>query len=441
MANAWIMVVDDDPMNLQNAGDILREAGMRVSTARSGKDLLGFMERHTPDLILLDIMMLELDGFETYKKLREFESGRGQSPVPVIFLTGDNDNESENQGLKMGASDYVRKPFNRDILLSRIRNTVQNSKRIESLTEEAVTDKLTGFLNKAGTLKKMTTVCRNESGMLLLLDLDSFKLVNDIYGHDMGDRVLRTFAELVRNNTKPEDILCRIGGDEFLAFLQDCSGESGIESLSKALNGRLSAECGKMMGEDFGIPIGVSIGAVALPEYGTEYESLLPLADKALYRVKQNGKHGYALYSDEVFTAEPEETADKELAKLEQILDERGEAHGALRLGQDAFAGVYRFVKRSLKVSGGRAAELLLTLSAKSADADISGASERLGEILDEQLSLNDVVIKGRASQFFVILPGKTKEEAEALAGRLCGKMEADRSGGVDVTYFAKEFG
>ena len=77
MANAWIMVVDDDPMNLQNAGDILREAGMRVSTARSGKDLLGFMERHTPDLILLDIMMPELNGFETYKKLREFETGRG----------------------------------------------------------------------------------------------------------------------------------------------------------------------------------------------------------------------------------------------------------------------------------------------------------------------------------------------------------------------------
>lgn len=442
MANAWIMVVDDDPMNLQNAGDILREAGMRVSTARSGKDLLNFMERHTPDLILLDIMMPEMNGFESYKKLREAEAARGQGPVPVIFLTGENDSASEHQGLELGASDYIRKPFNRDILLRRIRNTVQNSKKIESLAEEAVTDKLTGFLNKAGTLKKMTGLCRSESGLLVLLDLDSFKLVNDIYGHDMGDRVLRTFAELVRNNTKPEDVLCRIGGDEFLAFLKGNAQEDEIGELSKTLNTQLAAECRKMMGEDFGIPIGVSAGGVALPEYGTDYDSLLPKADKALYRVKQNGKHGYALYNEELFAAAEEETPEKETAKLEQILDERGEAHSALFLGQDAFAGVYRFLKRSLAVSGGKAAELLLTLSAKSGEADLSGAAEGLEGILKELLSLNDVVLKSRASRFFVLLPGKTKEEAEALAERVCGSPEADSlRGSVDVAYFAKDLG
>ena len=194
MANAWIMVVDDDVMNLQNAGDILREAGYRVATARSGKDLLAFTEKHRPDLILLDILMPEMNGFETFRKLREAEAGRAQKEVPVIFLTGENDSESETKWLTLGASDYVRKPFNRDILLRRIQNTIQNSRTIENLSEEAVTDRLTGFLNKAGTLKKLSVLCRSERGMLTILDLDSFKLVNDIYGHDMGDRVLRSFA-------------------------------------------------------------------------------------------------------------------------------------------------------------------------------------------------------------------------------------------------------
>ncbi|MCR4643016.1 MAG: diguanylate cyclase [Lachnospiraceae bacterium] len=437
MANAWIMVVDDDVMNLQNAGDILREAGYRVATARSGKDLLAFTEKHRPDLILLDILMPEMNGFETFRKLREAEAGRGEKEVPVIFLTGENDSESETKGLTLGASDYVRKPFNRDILLRRIQNTIQNSRTIENLSEEAVTDRLTGFLNKAGTLKKLSVLCRSERGMLTILDLDSFKLVNDIYGHDMGDRVLRSFAELVRKNTGPEDVLCRIGGDEFLAFLRERSREEDVAQLALCLNEQLSAACKEMMGEEFGIPVGVSVGAVQLPENGSDYELLLPLADKALYRVKQNGKHGYALYSEELFSEAETESLDIVLAKLSQILDERGESAAALRLGQDAFAGVYRFLKRRQKASGKSAAKLLFDLRAKTAGAGSAEAAEALGEILDGLLAGDDVIFKSGASQFFLLLPGKTKEAAEALAEQVqerftqCGCAESCELGHV----------
>ena len=132
---------------------------MRVSCLRSGGDLLTFMEKNTPDLILLDILMPGMDGFETYRELRKLEEQMGRPLTPVIFLTGENDKETERRGLRAGASDYIHKPFDTDILINRIVNTINNSRTIETLTEEATVDKLTGFLNKtSGTDRAVSMV-------------------------------------------------------------------------------------------------------------------------------------------------------------------------------------------------------------------------------------------------------------------------------------------
>ena len=190
----WIAVVDDEPLSLTNAKNLLHSRDMRVSCLRSGEDLLLFMEKHAPDLILLDILMPEMDGFDTYRALRRYEKENGRSQVPVIFLTGEDSSEAEKRGLKAGASDFIHKPFDEDILVNRIRNTITNNRTIESLTEEATMDKLTGFLNKMSGTERVSGLCRERSGALMILDLDNFKLVNDLYGHDMGDRFLVALA-------------------------------------------------------------------------------------------------------------------------------------------------------------------------------------------------------------------------------------------------------
>ncbi|MCR4807130.1 MAG: GGDEF domain-containing protein [Lachnospiraceae bacterium] len=161
----------------------------------------------------------------------------------------------------------------------RIDNTITNSKTIESLTEEAMVDKLTGFLNKARGTDRISKLCTRKTGSLMIMDLDSFKLVNDLFGHEMGDRVLKAFADIVRKNTRETDTISRIGGDEFMAFYEDLTDESAVASLTLRLNAQLSEEAARLMGEDHGIPLGISIGVVMVPKHGREYESLFSLAD------------------------------------------------------------------------------------------------------------------------------------------------------------------
>ena len=174
----WIAVVDDEPLSLTNAKNMLNKYDMRVSCLRSGKDLLKFMEKNDPDLVLLDVLMPEMDGFETYRALRVFEEKAERPRTPVIFLTGESSSEAERRGLKAGASDFIHKPFDEDILVKRIKNTIVNSKMIESLTEEVTQDKLTGFLNKASGTKKVAELCKKNTGSQLGLEFKNFKLVN-----------------------------------------------------------------------------------------------------------------------------------------------------------------------------------------------------------------------------------------------------------------------
>ena len=186
----WVVVVDDEALSLTSAKTLLGSEDMKISCLRSGRDLLKFMDKNEPDLILLDVMMPEMDGFETLEILRKREKEEGKLETPVIFLTGDMDESTEQRGLKLGASDYIHKPFNKDILIRRINNTIQNSRKIESLTEDATVDKLTGFLNKTSGIEHICDLILRESGTFMILDLDSFKLVNDLHGHDTGDRAL-----------------------------------------------------------------------------------------------------------------------------------------------------------------------------------------------------------------------------------------------------------
>jgi diguanylate cyclase (GGDEF)-like protein len=435
----WIVVVDDEALSLTNAKNLLDKENMRTSCLRSGRDLLKFLEKNSPDLILLDIMMPEMDGFETYKALRCFENETGRSHIPVIFLTGERDYDMERRGLRAGASDFIHKPFNKDVLISRICNTIKNSKTIESLTEEATVDKMTGFLNKSSGTSRLSALCNDESGTLIMLDIDSFKLVNDLFGHDMGDRVLRAFSDILRHNTRETDVISRFGGDEFIGFFTNMTEESSVKSLTNRLNTQLRNEAEKLMGEGYGIPLGISVGAVMIPEHGRDYESLFAMADNALYMVKQNGKHGYSIY-DRTETAATEEKGSllQDIERITKIIEERNDKSGALILGREAFSIAYRCIMRLYNRYGGKVAKIIMEIDPASDKncGNIMAASERFGHIIQKSLRSSDLIMQNRSDQFFILLNERKQFAAENVIERVLSLWnESEYAPNTEISY------
>ncbi len=414
-----IVVVDDDLLSLKSAKALLDDQDMLVSCLRSGKDLLKYLEKNTPDIILLDILMPDMDGFETYRAVRNLEEKEKKPQTPIIFLTGENNSEVERRGLKEGASDFIRKPLDKDILVKRIANTVDSNRKIESLTEEATLDKLTGFLNKASGTDKISDMCEIQEGALMLLDLDNFKLVNDLFGHDMGDRVLVAFSNVVRHYVRSDDVVCRIGGDEFMAFLPKLLVENAVASLTERLNLRLAREADNLMGENHGIPLGISIGVAFAPFHAKEYNALFHYADTALYRAKQNGKHSYAIYETQDFTASDEGNLEHELERVSQILGERGDRKGTMILGKEAFSWNYRFIIRFIERYNAVATKMLLSLSFGAGSVPAHECIEEFSKVLQKNLRSSDIIFQNRPNQFFIVLPLLSREDAPSVVDRV----------------------
>ncbi len=430
-----IVFVDDEIISLTNAKNLLEGDDIHVDCLRSGEDLLKFIERNTPDLIILDIIMPGMDGFATYKALREIEDAEGRNHIPVIFLTGELESKAEQRGLKIGASDFVHKPFDREIMIRRIRNIISNSKTIEELSEQVMIDKLTGFLNKSHGTDMISKLCRRKTGALMIMDIDNFKHVNDLFGHEMGDKVLCAFSDIVRRNTRQTDTISRIGGDEFLGFYEDMIDEVAVASLSQRLNSQIVAEAERLMGADHGIPIGISTGVVMVPEYGRDYEALFSCVDNALFSVKQNGKHGYSIHGlereESLYDADEPDNAGKELKRIRRIADERNEGNTPLFVGQESFFTVYRFVKRCSRQFGKESSILMIALSFENGRGkdETKEVASALMRILNSMLSRTGTVMKRGLDRFCVILPGYSDEAAAGLVGNITKEWEATEYG------------
>ncbi len=401
----WIIVVDDDTANLKMAGHILSKNNMRVTAFKSGSTFLDYVnDNGMPDLVLLDIKMPVMDGFETLGELRKLEQQRGLMKTPVVFLTADEDVDTETRGFEVGVSDFIRKPFNPDVLLRRIDNIMSNSQEMHDLKSEATIDKLTGFLNKGATGVELSKMCSGSTGCLMMIDLDSFKLVNDIYGHEMGDKVLISCSEVIREAVPAGSKCGRIGGDEFVAFAAGVNSEAIVSEISKKINEGITENAKKLMGDDMGIPIGASIGGIFVPRFGNDYSALLKLADKALYNVKKNGKHGYGLYEDDI---ENDNVTDlNDIRAISEILGERSIQDVALQLDKDSFSPVYRYVIRYIIRHHISACKVLFTLEPASGTRN-SAFFERVDEFgnhIRESLRKSDIFMRNSKNQYFVFL-------------------------------------
>ena len=396
-----ILIVDDMMVSLMMTENMLADH-YKTFCASSGEEAMKIYRQELPDMVLSDLRMPGMSGYELQTQLQE----EYHEVIPFMFMTADHDEETESKGFDNGAMDFIRKPFRPDVLLRRVDNIMQTVEQIKGLKKNAQTDQLTGLLNKISSQIELTKVCEKSIGALMMIDLDSFKLVNDIHGHAMGDQVLVNFADILRSAVRPTDILGRMGGDEFVAFCQGIHDEQSIAAKSKFINERIVEMAKRLMGEDMNIPLGASIGCAFVPMSGTEFAELYQKADKALYGVKQNGKHGYGIFNEH----EGEEEADaNEIANLDQvemILSERGADNKAFILPFESFRTVYRFLKRTRGDYSKMTCLLVFSLirHKEGGKGNLKEAAEQFMSVLHETFRAGDAVTQNGNNQFFVLL-------------------------------------
>ena len=296
VAQARILIIDDIPANIKSLNGILAE-DYEISFATDWKTGLEIAERTNPDLILLDIMMPEMDGFEICRRLK---AGSATRAIPVIFITALDGEADEEKGLAIGAADYITKPFHPAIVLLRVRNHIMFKLQRDRLETLTLTDGLTEIANRRffdQHLEQEWQRClrANDPLSAIMMDIDHFKAFNDNYGHAAGDDCLRSVAlALAEVPSRPGDVVARIGGEEFACLLSGTDAEGAVvvaRQLCAAVS-RLAIPHAHSDVTDC-VTISAGIGCVK-PTSDDTPVSLIKRADEMLYEAKEAGRNRIA---------------------------------------------------------------------------------------------------------------------------------------------------
>ena len=290
-----ILVVDDAKDTQMLLEFDLSAAGYLVICCDGGEDALNILVTDEIDLILLDMYMPGLSGLET---LVQMKASVDSAQIPVIMLSASTDEDEVVAALELGAGDYVIKPYVAKVLLARIRTAIRLKEKTAQLEYLAKTDFLTGINNRGSffELSSNAISLANRAGQPLVVamfDLDFFKQVNDNYGHDAGDQVLRAFSQGMTEVFRGYDIIGRVGGEEFAVCLPNTNTENAriaCERLRSYVE-QLSVKIISDTGGDESIHITVSIGLVLAKTDSLTIDDLLKQADSALYYAKAHGRN------------------------------------------------------------------------------------------------------------------------------------------------------
>ncbi len=423
-----ILVVDDNKFNCVIVKQALRTM-YEVFVANSGNDALAFLQENKVDLVLMDIEMPEMDGRETVKRMKENPEW---AKIPVIFLTAYTDAEMEAECLKAGADDYISKPFVPIVMLTRVARILEVSElrksledeleikteQVESVTRKSFTDALTGLYNRAFVEKNLKNLIRQGcEGALFMFDMDNFKKVNDTYGHIVGDKVLQYFGEVLKEFAENCDILCRLAGDEFLAFYPDLLSRDEVAFKAESIIRRFGEKMGTM---GLAGTVSVSIG-IMLAQGQHTFRELYNKADKALYYVKNNGKNAYRFY-DEHNQKVNEVSTMVDLEYVSNMM-ETGltEKKGPFSLAYTEFKHIYDFVSR-YAARRKEAVQIVLfsiKLKDKFGNLYIEDMMELFEQSLENALRTVDAGTKYSSSQYIMIFIGANLENGKKVADRV----------------------
>ncbi|WP_319764180.1 diguanylate cyclase [Maridesulfovibrio sp.] len=291
---AKILIVDDERLNLNVLSDLLRQE-YKVVLAKNGNQALDRINSdNPPDIVLLDVLMPEMDGYEVLRKIKSIEETKS---IPVIFITALDSEHDEARGLEMGAVDYIRKPFHPPIVKARIRNHLIISRQRKLLEGLANLDGLTEMPNRRNfelALQREWRRCSRsgEKMSLAMLDVDCFKQYNDNYGHTSGDEILKKVAGVLQSEIqRPADLAARYGGEEFVLLLPDTDSDGGryIAEKIRVLISELEI---RHEYSSVSNVLTVSLGGVTvIPSTFSKAKDMTVGADSMLYEAKRRGRN------------------------------------------------------------------------------------------------------------------------------------------------------
>jgi two-component system cell cycle response regulator len=295
MTTGTVLIADDSLVIRAVVRSDLEDEGYRVIEAVDGLSALEQCRQEPPDVVLLDIEMPGLDG---YQVLAALKSDTGLKNIPVVFLTSRSGMDDVVAGLRGGAHDYLKKPFEPAELLARVGSAIHVKKLQDQLQQRNAeldrisrTDKLTGLFNRRHLDEELArrnndALRHGEDICVLLLDVDHFKHINDTYGHPAGDLVLRAFAERISVGLRAGDIAGRWGGEEFLIILPRTDLDGALEVAERIRSATAAAPL-TAAGQD--IDVRVSGGCAIGP--GGSADAVIHLADQCLYEAKHAGRN------------------------------------------------------------------------------------------------------------------------------------------------------
>jgi len=293
-----IVLADDDPSIRLMVRHVLESEDYDIVEAADGLEAIQAVEKHHPALILLDAVMPGLDGFSTCQQIKD----RGHKDIPVMMITGLDDDASVERAYDVGAIDFITKPIKWAVLKHRVRSVVAKviaERKVELL---AYRDSLTNLPNRllfADRLEQSLTRAERlrEEVALLLIDIDDFKLVNDSFGHEAGDKLIQSIANLLSKSLRRADTVARLGGDEFAIIVDNIDGYDDVVSIANNLTTVLEHNVRLDDQETF---TSASVGIAIFPGDGADASTLMKNADTALFRAKENGRGSFQFYKPEM---------------------------------------------------------------------------------------------------------------------------------------------
>jgi len=291
-ARPKILVVDDQPINIHMINEIFKQ-DLEVLMATTGRAGIDLCKSQAPDLVILDVMMPDMTGYDVCQALKADPATRD---IPVIFLTSLSEERDEIYGFELGAVDFINKPISPIVVKSRVATHLRLKLQTDLLRSIGLTDGMTGIANRRrfdDTLDQQWRTCERDQKplSLIILDVDFFKPYNDHYGHLMGDQCLKTIARtLEKNIRRPTDLVARYGGEEFACILPTTDSVGALNralELLKAVRDLKIEHASSDVAPEITISAGV---ATLIPVRSNSLVDLLGLADKALYLAKEGGR-------------------------------------------------------------------------------------------------------------------------------------------------------